>query len=155
MKKLLQKGSIDGGAVLVLANALYFKGLWDRKFDPSRTKYRGFHFLNGQIVQAPFMSSKRYEKHFYGSFDGFKVLHRPYQSGQDTRKFSMYMFLPDEKDSLPNLIQRFNSDPSFFNQHFKLLQEDIEHVLIPRFKFSFEFEASETMKEMGLELPFM
>ncbi|GLU10891.1 hypothetical protein SLE2022_276680 [Rubroshorea leprosula] len=74
IKQLLRGSSLDGETVLVLANALYFKGSWDRRFDPSRTELRDFHLLSGQIVQAPFMTCQRYETHFYGSFDGFKVL---------------------------------------------------------------------------------
>ncbi|GKU97429.1 hypothetical protein SLEP1_g10574 [Rubroshorea leprosula] len=155
IKQLIPGSSLDKETVLILANALYFKGSWDQRFDPSRTKQRDFHLLNGEIVQAPFMTSKGNEEHFYGSFGGYKILQLPYQSGGDSRKFSMYMFLPDEKDGLPNLIQRFNSDPGFFNQPFRLRKEKLNNLWIPRFKFSFEFEASETMKEMGLELPFL
>ncbi|KAJ6861013.1 hypothetical protein NC651_037175 [Populus alba x Populus x berolinensis] len=36
----------------------------------------------------------------------------------------------------------------------KLREEDLPEFWIPRFKFSFKFEASKTMKELGLELPF-
>ncbi|KAI7998394.1 Serpin-ZX [Camellia lanceoleosa] len=41
------------------------------------------------------------------------------------------------------------------NQEFGLRKEDVSKLWIPRFKFSFEFEASETIKQMGLKLPFM
>lgn len=66
----------------------------------------------------------------------------------------MYFFLPNAKDGLPNLIQKFSSNPGFLNQHFELRLEESPELWIPRFKFSFEFELSDIMKEMGLKLPF-
>ncbi|KAK7840596.1 serpin-z3 [Quercus suber] len=66
----------------------------------------------------------------------------------------MYFFLPNAKDGLPNLIQKFSSNPGFLNQHFELRLEEIPELWIPRFKFSIEFEVSDIMIEMGLNLPF-
>lgn len=156
IKQLLPSESLDSDTALVLANALYFKGAWDRKFDPSMTQLRDFHLLNGQVAQVPFMTSRRSTRLLYGSFEGYKVVQIPYQSGQDPRKFSMYLFLPNEKDEggFFNLIQIFKLNPGLLNQQLKLRSEDLSPFWIPKFKFSFEFEASETMKEMGLELPF-
>ncbi|KAH7532822.1 hypothetical protein FEM48_Zijuj04G0063200 [Ziziphus jujuba var. spinosa] len=154
IKQLFRDKSLDSETTLVLANALYFKGAWDQQFDPSMTQQRDFHLLNGQIVQAPFMTTKIFMRHLYGSFDGYKVLQIPYQSGQDARKFSMYFFLPSEQDGLPNLIQMVKLNSGFLNRQFKTNLESLPHLWIPKFKFSSEFEASETMKDMGLKLPF-
>ena len=154
IKQLLQSGSLNSDTALVLANALYFKGAWNQKFDLAMTQNRDFHLLNGQTVVAPFMTTMRFIRHLYGSYDGYKVLQIPYQSGQDPRKFSMYFFLPNERDGLLNLVQTLKFNPGFFNQKFQLWLEDIPEFWIPRFKFSFEFDASETMKQMGLKLPF-
>ncbi|PON93532.1 Serpin family [Trema orientale] len=153
--ELLPYGSINYRTALVFANALYFKGSWDKKFDASKTQNREFHLLNGQIVRAPFMTADtRFERYLYRCFDGVKVLQVPYQSGQDPRKFSMYFFLPDEKDGLFNLIQKVKSNPILLNQQFELIKDKLTDFWIPKFKFSFKFEARETMEKMGLELPF-
>lgn len=151
--KLLPYDSVNYDTALVLANALYFKGKWDKKFDASRTQARNFHLLNGQIVQAPFMTTDSFlgRYHLYKCFDGFKVLQIPYQSGQDPRKFSMYFFLPDAKDGLLNLIQKLKSNPDLLYTKFELTEDKLTDFWIPKFKFSFGFEASDTMKKMGLE----
>ncbi|KAB5516510.1 hypothetical protein DKX38_027158 [Salix brachista] len=44
--------------------------------------------------------------------------------------------------------------PELCTMQFKLRKEDLPEFWIPRLKFSFKFEASKTMKEMELELPF-
>ncbi|XP_024928707.3 serpin-ZXA [Ziziphus jujuba] len=133
IKQLLPNGSLNRETALVVANALYFKGVWERKFETSMTQLREFHLLNGQTV---------------------KCFRFPYQTGQDARKISMYIFLPNQKDGLLNLIQTVKLSPGFLNQRFELRLVDIPDFYIPKFKFCFEFEASKTMKEMGLKLPF-
>ncbi|CAK7335293.1 unnamed protein product [Dovyalis caffra] len=155
IKGLLPSGYVDCNTALVLANALYFKGAWDQQFDTSKTEHRDFHFLDGHIVQVPFMTGKKYEQYLYRDCDGYRVLQLPYQSGQSTRQFSMFFFLPDKKDGLLNLVKMLNSKPGFFNQQFDLQSRvELPDFWIPRFKFSYHFEASETLKEMGLQLPF-
>ncbi|KAI4352346.1 hypothetical protein L6164_006609 [Bauhinia variegata] len=154
IKEILPSGSLDSDTRLILANVLYFKGAWDQKFDPSKTTTKNFNLLNGQIVQVPFMTSKTSERHFYKSFDSFKILQIPYQSGNNPLKFFMCFFLPHEKDGLQSLINSLNSNPKFLNQDFRLQKESIPHLWIPRFKFSFEFEAKDSLKELGLALPF-
>ncbi|KAF7803117.1 serpin-ZX-like [Senna tora] len=168
IRQLVPSGSLDEDTKLVLVNALYFKGSWDRKFDPSKTSTRNFNLLDGQnnnnnnIVQVPFMTSKsRYEKYYFTSLESFKILKIPYQNGPNNNnninpfKFFMYFFLPHENDGLPNLIHTLNSNPRFLNQNFVLHQEEFDEFWIPRFKFWFNFEAIESMKELGLVLPFL
>lgn len=65
----------------------------------------------------------------------------------------MYFFLPNEKDGLPNLIQTLKLTPDFLYQEFEL-KKYYSEFWIPKFKFSYKFEASEIMKEIGLKLPF-
>ncbi|CAN0876111.1 At1g47710 [Linum grandiflorum] len=161
VETLLPEGSIKEDTTLVLANALYFKGQWDRKFDPSRTQIRNFHLLNSEeTVAIPFMTTKTSHKHLYKSFDGYKVLKIPYQNTRDTtqgteetNQFAMNFFLPDAKDGLPDLVNRIRTNPAMLSNHSDelLLQpENLQPLWIPRFKLSFEMEASKTLKELGL-----
>ncbi|KAG5540294.1 hypothetical protein RHGRI_020509 [Rhododendron griersonianum] len=108
IKNFLQRGSLSRDMALILANGLYFKGKWehDLKFDANLTKNRPFYLLNGDTNSVPFMTShKRYRR--CRSFEGFKVLHIPYQS--KSKQFSMYFFLPDERDGLQNLLDKLIS----------------------------------------------
>ncbi|KAK9273453.1 hypothetical protein L1049_018263 [Liquidambar formosana] len=153
IEEIIPCGSVDKSTTLVLANALYFKGAWRCPFDASKTKDRSFYLLSGETVQVPYMchTSKNY---LYGSFEGFKLLKLPYQSGEDERRFSMYFFLPHERAGLQNLLQQFSSNPESLNQDFDLYSVKVDRLMIPKFKFSYHFEVSERMKELGLTLPF-
>ncbi|KAK4426276.1 Serpin-ZXA [Sesamum alatum] len=154
INEILPLGSLNQDTTLVLANALYFKGAWGRIFDMTRTKTMIFHLLNGEEVRVPFMTSRYNEKHLYGDNNEYKILQIPYQNGQDTRKFSMYFFLPEKTDGLQNLLQKFHSNPEFFSQDFDLREEELTEFWVPRFKFSYEFEASRIVRNLGLDLPF-
>ncbi|KAJ8443851.1 hypothetical protein Cgig2_010315 [Carnegiea gigantea] len=152
IKDILPTGSVDRTTRLILANALYFKGVWKQKFDLSRTRDLDFHLLNGGSVKVPFMSTTT--KQYICAFNGFKVLCLRYSQGRDNRQFSMYIFLPEARDGLPSLMQIASSQPGFLEQHLPHCQADVHICMIPRFKFSFGFEVSKTLKQLGLVLPF-
>lgn len=152
IKEVLPSGSVDSTTRLIFANALYFKGAWDEKFDASATKESDFHLLNGSSVRVPFMTSKK--KQVVGAYDGFKVLGLPYKQGEDKRRFSMYFFLPDAKDGLPALVEKVGSGSRFLDRHLPEQKAEVGDFRIPKFKISFGFEASKLLKELGLVLPF-
>ncbi|CAM8939224.1 unnamed protein product [Rhodiola kirilowii] len=106
IKDLLSLDSVDDMTRFILANAIYFKGVWADKFCTSATKYCDFHLLDGNSVKAPFMTSKKNQ--FLFELDGFKVLQLPYKQHEleINRQFSMYIFLPDAKDGLPALAEK-------------------------------------------------
>ncbi|KAJ4844322.1 hypothetical protein Tsubulata_021194, partial [Turnera subulata] len=151
IKELITPGRLCGKPepALVLANALYFKGAWDDPFKPSFLEMN-FRLLDGVTIRVPFLSGNdRYE--YYG-FSGFPL---PYGRGNDLNKgFSMYIFLPNRRNGLHNIIQEFNSDPRLFHKRMKLEKVKIARIRIPKFKFSNTFILSETMQKLGLTLPF-
>ncbi|KAJ4833201.1 hypothetical protein Tsubulata_019263 [Turnera subulata] len=155
IKELIEPGRLCGKPepTFVLANALYFKGAWDDPFEPSSSDMN-FHLLDGGTIRVPFLSGYyRYE--YYGSFETLKVLRLPYGTGNDLdKRFSMYFFLPNRSNGLQDMIQEFNSEPGLFHKRTKLEKVDIAWLRIPKFKFSNTFTLSETMKELGLTLPF-
>ncbi|KAF5729094.1 putative Protein Z [Tripterygium wilfordii] len=150
IKDILPVGSVDLLTRLVLANALYFKGVWNKKFDASSTKDREFHLLNGSSVYVPFMTNSKNQ--FVKVFDGFKVLRLPYRQGQDKRRFSLYIFLPDARDGLPALVRKLGSEYGFLDLHLPDELVEVGDFWIPKFKVSFQFEASKLLKELGLVL---
>ncbi|XP_047323272.1 serpin-ZX-like [Impatiens glandulifera] len=156
IKEILPPGSVDSLSKLILTNALYFKGSWTDKFDASETEDRDFYLVNGNSVKAPFMTSSK-KKQFVSTFDDFKVLGLRYEQGQDKRSFSMYIFLPNSKEEggLTALVEKLNSQPpGFLDRHLPYKKVEVGEFLIPRFKISFGFEASEVLKQMGLISPF-
>ncbi|CAO2197491.1 unnamed protein product [Urochloa humidicola] len=157
IKDLLPSGSIHSGTPAVLANALYFKGTWERKFDASLTQDGAFYLPTGGHVLVPFMSSTRRQR--IASCGGYKVLRLPYARGGAGahRAFSMYVYLPDARDGLLALLQRLGSDPAAprLESAATLTAEvPVGAFRVPKFAVSCKTQAAATLRELGLALPF-
>lgn len=151
IQELLPADSVDKSTRLILANALYFKGTWQKEFDSSATKEGTFNMLNGGTVQVPMMTTRK--KQFIKRVGDCQILRLPYLQGQDTRSFSMYFLLPDKKNGLPDLEKTI--DLNFFENHLSQGREvKVGSFQLPRFKISFALEAPEFLKRLGLVLPF-
>ncbi|PWA92883.1 serine protease inhibitor (SERPIN) family protein [Artemisia annua] len=138
--------------MLILANAVYFKGAWKLKFDPSMTEDSDFHLLDGKKVNVPFMTSD--SSQLVREYNGFKVLGLPYSQGDDKRRFTMYILLPNNKHGLPSLLYKLGSESDFLESHIPREHVEVGRFMIPKLNISFEFEASNMLKELGVILPF-
>ncbi|XP_006663306.2 probable non-inhibitory serpin-Z9 [Oryza brachyantha] len=149
---LLPAGTIDQNTGLVLGTALYFRGRWLDRSDVRRTTEQKFYCLDGTSVEVPFVEYDR--TRLFAVHDNFKVIKLPYKQGKNERKFSMYIFLPDNHDGLFELTQKFFSEPMFLEQH---LPTEKCHVgiSVPNFTISFEIDVKDFLKDMRLELPFL
>ncbi|KAL7117126.1 hypothetical protein ACP275_03G052100 [Erythranthe tilingii] len=153
IKDVLPRGSVDSLTRLIFANAVYFKGAWLDEFDKSVTKDRTFFLLDGSSIKVPFMTSSH--RQYISEFDGFKVLMLPYKCGKDyKRRFSMYFFLPDAKDGLPDLLEKVGSGSRFIENHIPSELVDVGKFQIPKFKIDFQFDASGILQGLGVVLPF-
>ncbi|XP_044972806.1 serpin-Z1-like [Hordeum vulgare subsp. vulgare] len=154
IKGLLPEGSVNGATLAVLGNALYFKGAWCRRFDPRLTLDDTFYLPAGGRVRAPFMSSGDRQQHVACRF-GYKVLRLPYASGRERRLFSMYIYLPDERDGLQGLLHRLGSDPALLETSTTLMAEvPVGAFKVPKFTVSCRTNATELLQDLGLRLPF-
>lgn len=76
INSILPPGSVDRSTSLVVATAIYFKGMWRTPFDASLTKEGKFQRLDGTTMDAQFMRS--HSDQFIATYRGFKVLKMPF-----------------------------------------------------------------------------
>ncbi|XP_074316815.1 serpin-ZXA-like [Silene latifolia] len=152
--ELLSPQLIGQDTILVLGNALFFKAAWETPF--TACENQSFHLLTGETIQAPCMTTYRYKFKFDGGcFDDFRLLRLPYKTAQDTtRKFAMYIFLPNTKDGLIGLMEKFRKDPRFLHENFELARAYLTGFWIPKFKFSHLFSVKDTLEQLGLDRMF-
>ncbi|HEY9805521.1 MAG TPA: serpin family protein, partial [Candidatus Obscuribacterales bacterium] len=90
---------VQPNLVLMLLNAVYFKGKWSQPFDPSDTVERPFTLADGSRKPHPMMTQTgRYD---YYETQQFQAVSLPYGSG----RFSLYLFLPKSQSNLSAFYQ--------------------------------------------------
>ena len=133
---------LRGDDVLLLVNAVYFKGRWKDEFDKQATRERPFHLASGGRRSVPMMSRTGGYRHLRAA--GFQVVRLPYKGD----RFAMYVFLPDSGSSLASLyagawVDRLDS----------LRPADV-HVVLPRFTLRYSADLAAPLAEMGMPSAF-
>ncbi|CAN0863378.1 PAZX, partial [Linum grandiflorum] len=111
-------------------------------------------------LRVPFIRTRI--KYFrYASFEEFKVLELPYQTGRPYGEgangpcFSMYFLLPHEVGGLPAMLRKFKGSTEELSQTLGGLEcVLVKKMAIPMWKSSYRFKAKETLQRMGLKMPF-
>ena len=129
---------------LILVDAIYFKGNWEKPFDPKLTRDQPFTLRGGQTAPHPRMSRK--ERMRYLESAGFQAVALPYSG----RQVSLYVFLPKENldKFLPDLT------PENWEQwmpQFRLREGTLE---LPRFKLENQYELTGELKALGMPRAF-
>jgi serpin B len=132
--------------VLVLVNAVHFKGTWWAQFDPDRTRKADFH-VPGR--PAPVVDMMNLTAEFgYGRTDLLQAVSLPY----DGERLDMVVLLPTARDGLANLEAALtvgNLDDCLGR-----LRKQKVYVSLPRFSMRSRFVLSDTLAEMGMPAAF-
>lgn len=134
--------------VMFLINAIYFKGMWEKQFEPKDTRNRTFSLAGG--AQKEVMTMQMSSMFAYTEREGYRVIELPYGRGN----FSMLVFLPVEGSDvnalLENLdIEEWNALPSEMSY-----QPEID-LRLPCFGFSFETELKAPLMSLGINDAFI
>jgi len=139
-------GAIPGNTALFLINAIYFKGKWQRPFDPAKTRPMPFHLLGGRAKLAPMMVRAGRFLQLQG--EGFQAVSLPYGDG----RISMMIFLPDPNSDLRTFLTALT--PELWNQWMPQFGELSGDLSMPRFKMSYELSLGEPLKSLGMAVAF-
>ncbi len=145
---------IGSDTVLVLLNAIYFKGNWKYPFPREATQQRPFTLLNGAQKQHPMMFRQVSNLQYYQN-EMFQAISLPYGEG----RLSMYIFLPFKGVSLKTFYESLNAEnwQKWLNQFDSPDKSDHSgEILIglPRFKLEYSIELNDALKALGMEIAF-
>jgi len=142
IKDLIKPGILSPVTVLVLTNAIYFKGNWAAPFKPERTKIWPFRVSPDKTVNAPVMYQKGTFRYFEGKT--LQVLELPYEG----ETLSMVVLLPKRVDGLADLEKSLT--PEALRSWLSGLREREVAVYLPKFKLTSGFELKAVLAEMGM-----
>lgn len=90
---------------MVLTNAAYFNGYWEKPFDPRFSGQGQFTLADGQTVLVHTMYTEMMAP--YAVFDGFSVLELPFDGGVNDADYSMVLVLPPQNGATNLSSQTF------------------------------------------------
>lgn len=148
IKDLFSQGTLNEMTRLVLTNAIYFKGTWEKQFDKARTMDEDFRISSGQVVKVPMMRLTGDEAEFnYAETGELQMLEMLYE-GDD---LSMIILLPRD-DGLESLESALTKDN--LNEWKSRLSMQRVNVYMPKFTFETKYFLNENLREMGMPIAF-
>ncbi|EPQ04834.1 Serpin B11 [Myotis brandtii] len=143
---LFGKGTIDSSSVMVLVNAIYFKGQWQNKFQERETIKTPFQLSEGKSVIVEMMYQVGRFKLAVIKEPQMQVLELPYV--QD--KLSMIILLPMGTVTLEQIEKRLNAKMFHkWTSSSNMIERNVE-VHLPRFKLEIKYELNSLLKSLGM-----
>jgi serpin B len=149
IEELLLKGDIKPITVLILTNAIYFKGDWERAFPENQTRDEAFESAAGVRATVSMMRSKPEKFRYYAAPD-YHMVELPYRGN----RVSMVFILPTKRFELAEVERSLTADK--LEASLVKLSERPGTVVVPRFKSKTRFNHSmkASLKELGMPLAF-
>ncbi len=133
-------------AVLILLNAVYFKGTWSKKFDRNKTEEIDFTLFDGSRKPTPMMFQLGHYSYYEN--ECFQAVSLPYGNG----RVSMYIFLPRQSVSIHEFRSILNGQ-NWRNWITQFVEMDGD-IQIPRFKVEYEKDLKDSLTELGMRAAF-
>jgi serine protease inhibitor len=144
--QLFGPGSLDASTRLVLANAVYFKGLWRHPFDKQATKPRPFRRPGMAELTVPTMHQE--EKFRYLENENYQAVELPY----DESAYSMVVWLPRKLDGLAALEKSLVGEG--LEKSLAKLGGTKVDLYLPRFKVDSNLGLVDVLGSLGMKQAF-
>jgi serpin B len=144
--RLISAHDLNAMTMLILLNAIYFKGSWSQPFDPAITRVGDFHLPDGHKKRVRLMQqSGRYR---YYEETAFQAVSLPYGTGRG----SLMLYLPRHVSSLAEFqAQLTEKNWRHWLEHF---DETPGSIALPRFKIEDEQQLNQPLAALGMTVAF-
>jgi serpin B len=137
---------IDPADLVLLLNAVYFKGQWTHKFDAAQTQQHGFTLANGSVKQVPRMAQSG--RFAYFETPQLQAIRLPFGDGD----LAMEILLPATSSSLAALEAELSAEQwKGWKLHYAQRPGTIE---LPRFELKSHYRLNEPLQTLGMTRAF-
>lgn len=137
--------SLDSSALMVLLNAVYFKGKWEKKFSPRNTKLEPFYNLGIPKYKKNIKTMTLLAKFHYYENSDLKIIELPYEKDS----LSAIILLPSEGKNINDFISQLSQEK---------IQDYISSMLfrkvslyLPKFELNFFDYLNNVLQKMGIK----
>ncbi|XP_067434652.1 serpin peptidase inhibitor, clade B (ovalbumin), member 1, like 3 isoform X3 [Thunnus thynnus] len=150
IKDLLTQDAVDNMTRLVLVNAIYFKGNWNKQFQESATRDAKFNLNKNQSKPVKMMYQKTKFPLTYIPEANCQILEMPYKG----KELSMLIFLPNEMEDSSTGLEKMEKELTYDNfvewTRPDMMDEIEVQVGLPRFKMEEKYDMKEVLMSMGM-----
>ena len=144
--KILDK--LNPNTLMILLNAVYFKGEWVNTFTGGKTTKKPFYNLNSEsnVVQVDTMSQK--SKFLYNEDNELQIIELPYKKDS----MSAIIILPKKEININNFISKLNDEK--LQKLIKRMTSNEVELQLPKFELNYSSSLVNTLKKLGMNIPF-
>ncbi|KAM6908530.1 leukocyte elastase inhibitor-like isoform 1-T1 [Lycodopsis pacificus] len=150
IKDLLAQGVVDGLTRLVLVNAIYFKGNWNKQFQESATNDAQFRLNKKETKSVKMMYQKSKFPVTYIPEANCQILEMPYKG----KELSMLIFLPSQMEDGTTGLEKLEKALTYENfvewTRPDMMDEVEIRVGLPRFKMEESYDMKNVLASMGM-----
>lgn len=137
--------STDPSVLMILINAIYFKGDWAVPFEKASSYEAPFY---GQFSTSELTFMNAYRDVPYYACDEFRMIELDYSDPN----YCMTMILPEEGVEIGEFLSQFSVEE--FNQGIASMGNKKTYITIPRVDCEYEIGLNNVLQNMGMVLPF-
>ncbi|XP_009676351.1 ovalbumin [Struthio camelus] len=146
IKNFLQPGSVDSQTELVLVNAIYFKGMWEKAFKDEDTQEVPFRITEQESRPVQMMYQAGSFKVATVAAEKIKILELPYASGE----LSMLVLLPDDISGLEQLETTISFEKLTEWTSSNMMEDRNMKVYLPRMKIEEKYNLTSVLIALGM-----
>jgi len=151
IQNFLEDGSIDDDTIMLLVNAIYFKGKWKNAFNDEATQTAQFKVSDDESVDVDMMYVEDYFRVHDSSILNAEVLELPYKG----ERYAMYIILPKTTTNLADVTARLTADT--LDDVARALQDEGPYkwqVKMPKFALDTAQSMTDILKNLGINQAF-
>ncbi|NWH66687.1 OVAL protein, partial [Geococcyx californianus] len=146
IRNILQPSSVDPQTKMVLVNAIYFKGVWEKAFKDEDTQEVPFRITEQETKPVQMMYQIGSFKVAEVPSEKVKILELPYASG----KLRMLVLLPDDVSGLEELENKITYEKLMEWTSSSVMEEKITKVYFPRLKTEGKYNLTSALIALGI-----
>lgn len=148
---LLQQGDISSSTRLLITNALFFEGNWQKPFDPQNTK--AYPFSTDGTSSTPILMMDQTSLFSYYENETLQMVALPFIGKTNAgSNIACVFILPETGTTLASLNKTFSSFS--FKQWMEGLDQRAVHVRIPKFTLTSRNVLNDVLSSLGIQEAF-
>ena len=143
IKQIITPDMVSPETVMIFANALYFKGIWQQTFDKEYTCKRVFTTSSGEEKKVDMMYMQEAPVNYMQTND-MQMIELDYKEG----KYCMDLILPRKETDIKTFLASLTLDQ--WDEYVSQLSKNEIPVSLPKFKFAYDRNLKQDLQEVGI-----